>query len=112
MPKFNPIFLLGSSILLSTPALLFLPQPEPSTFSLLPALGSDGRCTGFPNGIGQWDWSACCQVHDLGGTDADLATCLLSSTPPWAAALVFLALALMAFCRPIYNLGQRWRIWK
>jgi len=42
------------------------------------------------------------------GSDGRLATCLLERTPVAATPLVFLACAVMAGCRPIYNLLQRW----
>lgn len=105
----NPIFWTGVAALVPAGAyILFGTSPEPSPFSLADvSLGSDGRCTGFPNSFLKWDWSVCCQVHDLGGSDGDLAKCILERTPVAATPLVFFSLALMAFCRPIYNLLQR-----
>lgn len=97
--------------LLTIAALYVLWPAEPTTLFALTS--SDGRCTGFPNGIGRWNWSTCCQVHDVQAvaspaSDGELATCLLENTPLAAAPLVFLACALMAACRPAYNLLQRW----
>lgn len=76
------------------------------------SLGSDGRCTGFPSGFLKWNWSACCTVHDAGGTDGQLMSCLLDNTPMLAMPVVCLAGCVMGLCRPIYNVGQRWGIWK
>lgn len=91
--------------------LLFWPTAEATPLYALTS--SDGRCTGFPNGIGRWDWSTCCQIHDVQAvaspaSDGALATCLLEHTPLAATPLVFLCCALMAACRPVYNLLQRW----
>lgn len=102
----NPVVWIGIGLLATTAAYLLLGAlltPSPTVLSLM----SDGRCTGFPNGVGQWQWGDCCMVHDTGGTDGQLAACLLDHTPVAATPLVFLALALMAFGRPIYNLLQR-----
>jgi len=68
---------------------------------------SDG-CTGF------WplEWlfpkiSACCSVHDFGGTDGTLLDCLQSALPPWAWAIAAFCVALMILFRPVYNLIKR-----
>lgn len=60
-------------------------------------------CTGF-----QWaEWlfpiRACCDVHDLGGSDGTLLDCLLANTPEWAWPIVGLCVALMLLVRPIYR---------
>lgn len=110
-PKFyaNPLFWIGLLFLLL--AILWTLAPEGATtmtFSLTDvSLGSDGRCTGFPNGIGRWNWTECCQVHDLGGSDIELASCLLERTPIAATPLVFFSVGLMALCRPLYNWLQK-----
>lgn len=75
-------------------------------------ISADGRCTGFPNGIGNWDWSHCCTVHDLGGTDGQLIDCITAATPGLPVVFIIAAVALMALYRPVYNLGQRWGWWK
>jgi hypothetical protein len=37
----------------------------------------DLECTFWPEG---W-WHHCCIAHDLGGTDAELASCVIQSAP-------------------------------
>ena len=108
----NPVFLAGASVLVVTGLFVLMPEATaPDMFNLVaPPLGADGRCTGFPNGFGRYDWSECCSVHDAGGTDATLISCLLdpSNSPAWAMPIVCLGVAAMGFCRPGYNLLQRW----
>lgn len=72
------------------------------------AVPADGRCTGFPGGVGPWDWSHCCQVHDLGGSDGGLVDCVIAAAPGLPAAVVLAAVTVMALFRPLYNLAQRW----
>jgi hypothetical protein len=108
----NPIWWAAVVIFFGGGALLLF-WPTAEAVPLFALTGSDGRCTGFLNGIGRWDWSSCCRVHDVQAvaspaSDGALALCLLESTPSWATPLVFLSCALMAFCRPIYNVLQRW----
>lgn len=77
-----------------------------------PPLGSDGQCTGIPEGIGPFDWSDCCLTHDGGGRDGVFYDCMVDhtpGTPEWVLALMLLGLIIL---KPIYNLGQRWRVWK
>lgn len=69
---------------------------------------SDGRCTGFPNGVGAWDWSNCCVIHDGGGSDGALVDCIAEATPGLPIVFILAAVALMALFRPVYNLCQRW----
>ncbi len=75
-------------------------------------ISSDGECTGFPESIGPWNWHECCLEHDNGGTDAQLAACVIGATAPWFAPVVLLAVLLMRLGRPLYNLGQRKGWWK
>lgn len=82
------------------------PVPAP------PPLGSDGHCTGFPDGLGPWDWHECCLVHDTGGRDGALLDCISDHVPTWAEAIVGLALVLMILGRPAYNWLQRRHIVK
>lgn len=61
-------------------------------------------CTGF-----QWlepffAIRACCEVHDMGGSDGTLLDCLLTNTPHWAWSLVGLCVTLMLLFRPILRL--------
>lgn len=77
-----------------------------------PPLGSDGHCTGFPDGIGPWDWHECCLVHDAGGSDGALVDCITQVVPPWGEAIVLIAVATMVIWRPVYNIGQRHHWWK
>jgi hypothetical protein len=107
------VFWIGVGLLTVALIYVFVGASPPQPLSLAALTGSDGRCTGFPNGIGQWNWSTCCAVHDAEGvagaaSDGRLATCLLENTPVAATPLVFLACAVMAGCRPIYNALQRW----
>lgn len=104
----NPFFWVGLGILMVGISLIFFGDP-PSVLSLM---SSDGRCTGFPNGIGQWQWGDCCKVHDNGGTDVELVSCIIERVPKWATPLCFLGVAIMGFGRPGYNLLQRWGIVK
>lgn len=76
-----------------------------------PPLGSDGHCTGLPDGIGPWDWHECCLVHDAGGSDGGLIDCVSSHVPPWAEVIVVLLVAVMVVLRPVYNEGQRLGWW-
>jgi hypothetical protein len=108
----NPIFWLGLFLVIF--AVLYAWIGDPVTpqqfFGAIspPPLGADGRCTGFPNGIGRWQWGQCCTEHDLGGTDVTLVACLVGAVPPWAGPLCFGGVMLMGFCRPAYNVLQRW----
>jgi len=116
MTKVDHRFVFWVGVGLLTVAAIYLlvgGSPTAPAFTLAQITGSDGRCTGFPNGFLQWDWSECCRVHDVeatpgGSSDGHLATCLLENTPVAATPLVFLACAVMAGCRPIYNALQRW----
>lgn len=71
------------------------------------SLGSDGGCTGFPDGMFGLDWSACCALHDAGGGDGALLDCLQQTVPTWAWPLAGIAVAAMITARPIYNWLQR-----
>jgi len=65
-------------------------------------------CTGF--GWAEWLFPsirACCDVHDLGGTDGTLLDCLQQVLPPWAWAIAAFCVALMILFRPIYNQIKR-----
>lgn len=104
----NPIFWIGVGMVCIGIALALDPGAAPPASLLDVSLGADGRCTGFPNGIGRWQWGACCSAHDLGGTDVELVTCLVASVPAWAGPLCFGGVMLMGFCRPLYNVLQRW----
>lgn len=75
-------------------------------------LGSDGHCTGFPDGIGPWNWQACCMVHDEGGSDGRLLDCIAGTVPSWAEIIVVIAIGGMVFFRPLYNVLQKLRIVK
>lgn len=66
-------------------------------------IAGDG-CTGF-----QWfeqffPIRACCDVHDMGGSDGTLLDCLLNNTPQWSWAIVGFCVAVMLLLRPIYRL--------
>lgn len=108
----NPVFWIGLALVAFALAYAWIGDPifTPTTARGLldVSLGSDGRCTGFPNGIGRWQWGQCCAAHDLGGTDIDLVACLVGAVPPWAGPLCFGGVMLMGFCRPAYNVLQRW----
>lgn len=68
---------------------------------------SDG-CTGFWPLEGLFPKiSACCAVHDLGGSDGTLLDCLQTALPPWAWAIAAFCVAVMILVRPIYNLIKR-----
>lgn len=85
------------------------PMPRPDWYPPVDvSLGSDGGCTGFPSGLGAWDWSACCVAHDGGASDGWLLDCITTSAPGLPAALVVFAVFLMAAFRPLYNMLQRW----
>lgn len=71
-------------------------------------LGSDGECTGFPEGVGPFDWSHCCVIHDAGGSDGQLADCISKAVPGVFEGLVYFCIMLMIFARPVYNVLQRW----
>ena len=75
-----------------------------------PPLGSDGHCTGFPDGLGPFNWLPCCVVHDAGGSDGQLLDCITSDVAGtgWpGAVIVIFCLLLMKLFQPIYNLLQR-----
>lgn len=68
---------------------------------------SDG-CTGFWPLEGLFPKiTACCSVHDFGGSDGTLLDCLQSALPPWAWAIAAFCVAVMILFRPIYNLIKR-----
>lgn len=71
-----------------------------------PILG-DGVCTGFPSHLGPWDWTVCCAVHDLGGSNGQLLDCISAQVPAWAQATVAFAIALMILLHPAYEWMQR-----
>jgi hypothetical protein len=70
---------------------------------------TDG-CTGF-----QWaEWlfpkiTACCTIHDTGGTDGTLLDCLQTSVPEWAWPFAAASVAVMVLFRPVYNWLKRKR---
>ena len=72
----------------------------------MPTGYTDG-CTGFPDRIFNWDWSACCVIHDAGGSDGALLDCITSSGPTWAAGLIAVCVTIMVIFRPIYEWMQR-----
>lgn len=104
----NPFFALGLYLLALVAIYLLLDPGSPAPPIWTRLLGSDGRCTGFPNGFWKWDWSACCSAHDLGGSDTDLVSCLVGKVPVVCGPLCFIAVGLMGFGRPLYNVMQRW----
>ncbi len=106
----NPVFWIGAGLMLGAIAYAWIGDPVAAQpLGLLDVgLGSDGRCTGFPNGLGRWNWAQCCIDHDAGGTDVALVACLTAAVPEWAWPLCFLGVAIMGFSRPIYNQLQRW----
>lgn len=109
--KIDHRFVFWAGVGLLTVGLIYLfigGSPSVPAFTLAELTASDGRCTGFPNGFLQWDWSSCCRAHDIGGSDGVLVACLLDNTPMAAMPIVCLACAVMGFCRPIYNVLQRW----
>lgn len=71
-----------------------------------PVVYTDG-CTGFPEQLGQWNWTTCCTVHDSGGTDLALLKCLQDSGPDWAGWLFAAAVVIMVAFRPVYVALQR-----
>lgn len=79
------------------------PIPHPAPTDPYLERWTDGGCTGFPNGIGAWDWRACCIEHDLTGTDGQLLDCITAVVPDWAAGLVGIAVTIMLFYNPIYD---------
>jgi len=112
----NPIFWLGVALAGGAVAYAWLGDPvTPQQFFGAispPPLGADGRCTGFPNGLGRWQWGQCCIDHDAGGADVDLLACVIKAIPLWAAPLAVSGVFTMWCCRPIYNFGQRYLGWK
>lgn len=72
-------------------------------------IDTDG-CTGFPDSLFGRDFTACCTVHDEGGSDVVLLNCLNEAVGDewWFLILVFLAVLLMKTFRPVYNLLQKW----
>ncbi len=69
---------------------------------------SDG-CSGF------WflEWffpaiTACCTVHDFGGSDGTLLDCLQGGLPQWAWAPAAFCVALMVLFRPIWHRIKPW----
>lgn len=106
----NPVFWIGVALAGGAIAYAWIGDPAVARpLGLLDAsLGADGRCTGFPNGLGRWNWSHCCVEHDAGGSDGGLLDCLLGAVPGWAWPLCGLGVTLMIACRPIYNVLQRW----
>lgn len=112
---YNPFFWIGLGITMVGISLIFFGDAPQNYGYILQAITSDGRCTGFPNGIGQWQWGDCCQVHDIAGmtgvpdpqADGALAVCIISRVPTWATPLVFLGIAIMGFGRPSYNALKR-----
>ena len=70
---------------------------------------SDG-CTGF-----QWaEWlfqkiTACCTIHDAGGTDGALLDCLQMNLPGLAWPAAALGVTVMVLLRPLYVLWQKRR---
>jgi len=109
----NPVFWIGLGILCFAIAYAVVGDPWTPTQQVffgaanIPPLGSDGRCTGFPNGLGRWQWGQCCIDHDAGGTDVDLLACIIKAIPLWAAPLAVGGVFTMWFCRPAYNVLQR-----
>lgn len=73
-----------------------------ATGSELEPLG-DG-CTGFQFLEAFFPIRACCDVHDLGGTDGQLLDCLLSATPTWSWVIVGVCVTLMLLFRPLLRL--------
>ncbi len=108
----NPVFWIGLALALGAVAYAWIGDPVTPAQTLgianIPPLGADGRCTGFPNGLGRWQWGQCCVAHDAGGTDVELVACLIAAVPTWAGPLCFGGVMLMGFCRPVYNQLQRW----
>lgn len=108
----NPIFWLGVALVGGALVYAWLGDPVTSQqfFAAIspPPLGSDGRCTGFPNGLGRWQWGQCCIDHDAGGTDVDLLACVIKAIPLGAAPLAVAGVFTMWCCRPAYNVLQRW----
>lgn len=65
----------------------------------------DMQCTLWPEG---W-WHHCCIQHDLGGTDIDLAACVIQSAPNavFGAAVALVMVAGLAMFRPIWKRFNR-----
>lgn len=112
----NPFFFIGLGMFLVGVALIFFGDAPVYFYgAIIEQATSDGRCTGFPNGVGNWQWGDCCQAHDIAGTtggnvpqsDVALASCIISRVPEWAAPLCLFGVALMGFGRPCYNLAKR-----
>jgi len=109
----NPVFWIGAGLMLGAVAYAWIGDPmapmQQLYFGVIPPeLGADGRCTGFPNGLGRWQWGHCCVEHDAGGSDVDLFGCLLKAVPIAAGPLAAFGVGLMMSARPIYNQLQRW----
>jgi hypothetical protein len=83
---------------------LVAPVPHPRPIELTDyRVWTDGGCTVFPNGIGPYIWQNCCVVHDLGGSDEELLTCIREQMPDWSLPLLLVALAAMKLGRPVYS---------
>lgn len=108
----NPVFWIGVALVGGAIAYAWIGDPvtQAQFFAAIspPPLGGDGRCTGFPNGLGRWQWGHCCVEHDAGGDDAGLFGCLLKAVPVAAGPLAAFGVGLMMAARPIYNQLQRW----
>ena len=68
---------------------------------------SDG-CTGFH--FIEWLFpqvTACCRLHDFGGSNGQLLDCLQSVLPHWAYVIAAFCVALMILFRPLYHWLKR-----
>lgn len=78
------------------------------------SLGADGGCTGLQWLVDLTPWrepiTACCLLHDAGGTDGGLLDCLQSVVPTWLWPLAAFAVAVMVLGRPAYRWlqGKGW----
>lgn len=73
----------------------------------------DGECTGFPEGMGPFNWHECCVAHDSWGSDGQLLDCIVSKIHgptafEWfAAVVVILCLLIMKIFQPVYDWLRR-----
>lgn len=72
-------------------------------------IDTDG-CTGFPDALFGRDLTACCSIHDDGGSDGALLDCLDNAVGGewWLIVLVGAGVAAMRIGRPVYNQFQKW----
>lgn len=61
-------------------------------------------CSGFE--WTEWLWpalTACCDVHDAGGTNGTLLDCIETVLPGWAYPIAAVFVVVMIWARPLYR---------